>query len=246
MYYFLIGRTNNLNQQRDISKEAARFDDIIQESFIDTYNNLTLKSISMLKLVNNYCLGNVKFVMKTDDDMYVNVDGLIRRFLTREPKNVLVGSLICKAKPIRSANKWYTPAYMYNGKIYPNYLSGTGYVMSIDLIPKLYKQAFVIPIFHLEDIYITGILPKAIGQKPRREPGFMHIKHGDDPCQFKNVLTVHHLNLNGVRQVHQIMTMFNFSICSTKQPGERKNPVSKFISFIMFNKSKSNKTNVCF
>lgn len=46
---------------------------------------------------------------------------------------------------------------MYRDRIYPNYLSGTGYVMSIDVVPKLYEAALITPIFHLEDIYITGL-----------------------------------------------------------------------------------------
>lgn len=45
---------------------------------------------------------------------------------------------------------------MYSGKVYPPYLSGTGYVMSIETANTLYKTALVTPIFHLEDIYITG------------------------------------------------------------------------------------------
>lgn len=32
--------------------------DMIQESFLDTYNNLTLKTMMMLKWVNNHCANN--------------------------------------------------------------------------------------------------------------------------------------------------------------------------------------------
>ena len=35
--------------------------------------------------------------------------------------------MICGAKPIRDPhNKWYSPQYMFQGKVYPMYLSGTG------------------------------------------------------------------------------------------------------------------------
>ena len=41
--------------------------------------------------------------------------------------NFYSGSVICGAKPIRDPyNKWYSPKYMYEGKVYPMYLSGTG------------------------------------------------------------------------------------------------------------------------
>lgn len=46
--------------------------------------------------------------------------------------------------------------YMYSGNTYPAYLSGTGYVMSMDVVEKLYKTSLVTPLFHLEDVYLTG------------------------------------------------------------------------------------------
>lgn len=52
----------------------------------------------------------------------------------------------------------YTPMYMYSGNIYPNYLSGTGYVMSMDVAMKLYNASLTTPVFHLEDVYLTGKL----------------------------------------------------------------------------------------
>lgn len=47
---------------------------------------------------------------------------------------------------------------MYPGRVYPNYLSGTAYVMTPDTVAKLYQAALKIPLFHLEDVYITGML----------------------------------------------------------------------------------------
>lgn len=45
---------------------------------------------------------------------------------------------------------------MYKGDTYPNYLSGTAYIMSIDVAPVLYKTAVETPLLHLEDVFITG------------------------------------------------------------------------------------------
>lgn len=50
----------------------------------------------------------------------------------------------------------FTPRYMYDKKIYPNYLSGTGYVFSMDAGEKLYNASMIMPILHLEDVYLTG------------------------------------------------------------------------------------------
>lgn len=88
--------------------ENQRHDDIIQERFIDSYNNLTLKSVMMLKWVNNHCGEKARFVMKTDDDMYVNVASLVKMLKARtKPQDLLIGSLICGARPVADVkSKW--------------------------------------------------------------------------------------------------------------------------------------------
>lgn len=47
---------------------------------------------------------------------------------------------------------------MYGARVYPRYLSGTGYVMSAPTVRALYTAALTTAYFHLEDIYITGKL----------------------------------------------------------------------------------------
>lgn len=53
------------------------------EDFRDTYHNLTLKSVAMLKWVNLTCTKNnvTEFpqrLLKTDDDIFINIDRLLR------------------------------------------------------------------------------------------------------------------------------------------------------------------------
>lgn len=50
----------------------------------------------------------------------------------------------------------YMPQYIFYEEFYPNYLSGTGYLMSQDVVAKLFKTTLHTPIVHLEDVYITG------------------------------------------------------------------------------------------
>lgn len=45
---------------------------------------------------------------------------------------------------------------MYDGFEYPDFLSGGAYVMSADVAVELYSTAMTLPIFHLEDVFITG------------------------------------------------------------------------------------------
>ena len=55
----------------------------MREDFLDTYQNLTLKTLAGVKWAGQFC-GQAEFVMKTDDDMYVDlyeVHTLTRRHL---------------------------------------------------------------------------------------------------------------------------------------------------------------------
>ena len=71
------------------------------------------------------------YVLKTDDDVYVNVRNLLKFVVENRKPNLLVGTLQCGAVPIRDPhNKWYAPRYMIGAAVYPNYLSGTAYLMS--------------------------------------------------------------------------------------------------------------------
>ncbi|CAG9794268.1 unnamed protein product [Diatraea saccharalis] len=171
---FLLGlpSQNDSDVQNKIDEEVEKYGDIIQEGFIDSYNNLTLKSIMMLKWITNKCNDSVRYILKTDDDMYINVPNLILILNNRskeyedkvskgykDKEYMLIGDLISGARPVLdSNNKWYSPRYMYGGRVYPTYLSGTGYAFSAPTAQALYASALKTNYFHLEDIYITGNL----------------------------------------------------------------------------------------
>lgn len=101
-------RTNLCLFQNDVLLESKQYDDIIQERFIDSYNNLTLKSIAMLKIATNYCLNTTKYLLKIDDDIFLNMPLFIEMLLERNnSSNLLLGKLICGARPIKdSSSKW--------------------------------------------------------------------------------------------------------------------------------------------
>lgn len=52
---FLVGKTENNETQDKVTSESQVYDDLIQENFMDSYNNLTLKSVMMLKWVVKNC-----------------------------------------------------------------------------------------------------------------------------------------------------------------------------------------------
>lgn len=95
--------------QERIQRENEAYDDVIVEDFRDTYNNLTIKSLMLLKWVKNNC-NSTNYVMKTDDDVYINMKNLAQ-LINSTPEaysdSVLCGRLLCNSKPIVDpTNKW--------------------------------------------------------------------------------------------------------------------------------------------
>lgn len=202
---FMLGRTENATLQQLIYQESDRFNDIVQEDFLDTYNNLTLKSVMLLKWVNSTC-PRVRFVMKTDDDTFVNVPRLVYHLKSYGRPKLLLGCLICGAIPVKNKHsKWYVPRVLYNERYYPNYLSGTGYVMSSDVIAGLYAVALTTPFFHLEDVYITGIVAKRLKIKPVDFEGFTYQKRPRNPCLFHLGITGHRVTPSDMRAIWKEM-----------------------------------------
>lgn len=52
---FLIGKSQNHTLQTKVDEEDAKYEDIVQFNYMDTYNNLTLKTISGLKWAVEHC-----------------------------------------------------------------------------------------------------------------------------------------------------------------------------------------------
>ncbi|KAL0108517.1 hypothetical protein PUN28_015213 [Cardiocondyla obscurior] len=211
---FLLGKSDNDTLNNLIVEESSQYNDIVQERFFDTYNNLTLKSVMMLKWVTSNC-DQAKYLMKTDDDMFVNIPLLLQTLRSRPQAETLLGSLICNAKPILDPkNKWYTPKYMYSEKTYPNYLSGTGYVMSMNVAAKLYQAALVTPLLHLEDVYVTGLCAKRARVRPVNHPGFSYTPRKIDPCVLRNAITTHKVNASNMYVIWVKVNDTSVSCCN--------------------------------
>lgn len=195
-YVFLLGMTSNVNLQVAVETESATYRDIVQEDFIDHYNNLTLKTMMGFKWASIKCKG-AKYVLKTDDDMYVNLPALKLTLKKYDSvlKTSIGGQCRINESPIRQKGyKWYVPREMYPPSQFPGYCSGTGYVTSMDVVQKVYEVSKHVPFFYLEDVYV-GICVHRLGMKVTRIQGF---NAGRVPlgCNYKNsyVITSHQLD----------------------------------------------------
>ncbi|XP_058789678.1 UDP-GalNAc:beta-1,3-N-acetylgalactosaminyltransferase 1-like isoform X2 [Phymastichus coffea] len=73
--FFLVGFSKKYNYL--INQENLYYKDLIQGNFIDSYRNMTYKHAMAFKWVIYHCPG-VKYVLKLDDDAYVNMNALLK------------------------------------------------------------------------------------------------------------------------------------------------------------------------
>ncbi len=127
---FLIGDSQNKTTNEKIKKENEIFGDIVQESFTDSYYNLTLKTVMGLKWASKYC-SQAKFFLKVDDDVLVNSNSIMGYLesmvdLTVPLTNTFMCLVVKNAKVMRDPdNKYYVSCEEYYEYNYRTYCGGT-------------------------------------------------------------------------------------------------------------------------
>ncbi|XP_074652859.1 lactosylceramide 1,3-N-acetyl-beta-D-glucosaminyltransferase A-like [Tubulanus polymorphus] len=112
---FIVGR-GNASVQRQIEAESLRHGDVVQRDFRDTYRNLTLKSSALFEWVTHFC-NQSSFVLKADDDMFVNIPSLVHKLKEQNKRwgpKFFYCYFLKKSSPFRSKDsKWYTTMQDY-------------------------------------------------------------------------------------------------------------------------------------
>ncbi|XP_072354191.1 beta-1,3-galactosyltransferase 5-like [Scyliorhinus torazame] len=192
--YFLLGYSRE--HQEQLQKESSLHKDIIQKGFTDSYYNLTLKVLMGLEWVDRFC-PSTSFVMKTDSDMFVNVDYLAELLLGMNRKDIFTGFVMRNFGPVRNIfSKWFISRQTYPPNVYPSFCSGTGYVLSADVANRVWNISRVIPHFKLEDVYIGLCLAelKIAPVEIHSEEKFHNWKVTFSVCEFRTLITSHGVN----------------------------------------------------
>ncbi|CAB3364935.1 Hypothetical predicted protein [Cloeon dipterum] len=162
---FMLGAVSNETLQWQLENESLQYDDLVQGSFEDTYRNLTYKHVMAFKWVKYHCKG-YQHVLKTDDDIYVN----LQRLINNVQKGVFTGKRQIFCDYIKSAavkrswrSKWHVSFSEYKHKFYPTYCPGWLVLYNQDLIERLYSLAQNQRFFWIDDVQVTGILGKKAG-----------------------------------------------------------------------------------
>ncbi|XP_076829378.1 lactosylceramide 1,3-N-acetyl-beta-D-glucosaminyltransferase B [Brachyhypopomus gauderio] len=181
--------------QQQLLEEDERHHDLIQQDFLDTFHNLTLKLLLQISWTHFYC-PHARFLMSADDDIFVHLPNLIRYLKEADQagvKDFWIGKVHRGAPPVRSKeSKYYVSQEMYPWLLYPDYTPGAGYVLSKDVASRLYQASLTLNAsIHIDDVFL-GICAIAIGISPQDHVFFSG--EGRAPyhlCIYNQMMTSH-------------------------------------------------------
>ena len=211
---FLMGTPKDVDTQEAVMYESSQYHDILQEDFVDSYKNLTFKAIMALKWITDHC-SHAKFVLKTDDDIFVNMFNLISHFKSWENHGKQVEKLLyclvwTRMKVMRDPkSKWYISKEEFADDYFPTYCSGSAYMFSTDVIIDMYKASLDTGFFWVDDFYITGMLAAKVGVQHQKfnsvyvlGPSTFLEKFTEEP-KWRTLVFGHVHNMNAILQVWQ-------------------------------------------
>ena len=181
---FILGLSLDPTINALVDTESAKYSDLVQGNFVDSYKNLTYKHLAGYKWVMRFC-NYSKFIMKVDDDAFVDVFKVVstlkymflsdygNSLIAIRPAGILACSVFPEGTPVRRNGKWALSHAEYPMTTYPEYCSGVGYFASTDVLFKLFNTAhektangsLKNKAIWIDDLFVTGTLAQVARQK---------------------------------------------------------------------------------
>ena len=198
-YVFLFGRARNVEDQEVLNWESQMYGDILQDGYLDSYFNLSLKVLGGYWYVKNHC-PRARWILRTADDVYVNVPALFSLIKAKGSllKNRMFG--MCFQRPVipirATRSKYFVTKEEWPEKRYPPYCVGWAFTVSFHTMTQLIEESPNVPYFAIEDVYF-GIVLKALKLQVSPQPGFRDAKAREPAsavCNGKTPIAIHQVS----------------------------------------------------
>ncbi|NXA83546.1 B3GL1 acetylgalactosaminyltransferase, partial [Thryothorus ludovicianus] len=199
-----------------VEDESILYGDILLQDFVDTYDNLTLKTIMAFQWLSEFC-PRARFFMKTDDDVFINTPNLVKLLLRlNSSENVFTGYPLIDNFAYRGFDRKRSISYEeYPFRLYPPYCSGLGYILDGKLALRTYELMGHVRPVKFEDVYV-GIclnLLKVNVTLPEDAEQFFLYKINFDICKYRRLIAVHGVTASELVQFWQDLSSHTSEIC---------------------------------
>uniref|UniRef100_H2ZB05 Hexosyltransferase n=1 Tax=Ciona savignyi TaxID=51511 RepID=H2ZB05_CIOSA len=206
---FVVGRTSSAFSS-DMLKEAKKYGDIKLTPFVEDVGNSSLKLIAAFKWIKTNC-PDVKYVMRTQDDVIVNMDKLMNSLLISAPSSGFMMGKCREEIPNRNPySRYYVPLDIYPGEKYPPVCSNMGYIMSVDVVNMIYQESSKQVMIPLDDVFI-GVIMESRKMVPQSMDKLIHTKSIGPTARTRYKICSHfiiHIHVNteeSAREIWQVM-----------------------------------------
>jgi hypothetical protein len=164
---FVVGRSDQKDdpEERRLAEEAAEFGDILRLDMVDTYADLSLKTLTMFSVLPS--LWDADFYFKIDDDVAVNVPALAAYLAAARGRgNLYLGCMKSGQVLTDRRYKWFEaeswkfgePATVEGAINYPRHASGQVYGLSGPIARYIARAAPVLHRYANEDVTVGAWL----------------------------------------------------------------------------------------
>ena len=146
--------------------------------------------------------------MKTDDDMFINLDNLLQyldtEFSSSSSSKIITGCVKNDPqgphRPLSAAGQ-PVPALPFKS-VHPLFMAGAGYVVSGDLIVPLFTASLDMALVRVEDAFLTGYCARRVGGVRKiHSDKFSCGELVTNDCDMKNKFTGHKVTPDRMKTV---------------------------------------------
>lgn len=177
---FFLGSTETSAAQEALVKESDRHGDVVQSRAVNDRSprGPTERTVLALRWVITFC-PVARFVVLTKDSVFLNLPALGGYLLSlrRHPEDLYLGRVIQKDPPNRDPHSVaFLPPSLYPEKYLPEYCEGTAYVLSQDVVRKVYVASSAVRVPVPADVFV-GLCAHRAGVAPTHSARFSGEKH---------------------------------------------------------------------